>query len=51
MYNVIEGPYNYSSTHVYLCMQAGGGAETALGRKIDTDGEICSEEVQTLQSC
>ncbi len=37
------------SVCVCLCSQAGGGAETASGRKVDPNGEIRSEEVQTLQ--
>ena len=36
---------------VYLCVQAGGRAETASGREVNPDGEICSQEVQALQSC
>lgn len=36
---------------VFVGVQAGGGAEAAPGREVNPNGEICSEEVQTLQSC
>lgn len=49
--DVLEGLHMYGSITTYVCVQAGGGAETAPGRKVNPNREVCSEEVQTLQSC